>query len=539
MRMQTSSYLYIQDGGFLKYTVPSGYNGADLKFVVQVPSSEYASGTFTFASSAGSSQTINVTANNNYDVTFTNVNPGDVITITGTCVYGSDTYGYTPDFTYIYVYAQGGSSEYGLDEPLYLADIQLVDQFNAPTQNDTHPYRYGYHLEYDPETGNTADVKKSSVRQVPVQHTGADLDGYYKLSEIDADRDLNSFDALIVNVMNAEVEMTLADNPQVYYYTLGRKPNTANSWEELSKLQIRENGTYQEIYTKLPAYNEQECDPGEVLRHDTYNVQIGEYNNFMSYVPIVWTHGDLQSNKRIKWDTEKKHNSYGAPILKTGVAKVEVADATAWQQSAGGAQGTHWTDAATGKTTWLYFLTVDAQATLPTVNSISYEPYLFRVWIKSPSGALRGWDYVQATQNTGAHYEGDGKSYTSWMLYEGRTDDNHLQISYSDQLKFAALEDINDMEVVVRFYYIEEGGAVGHEFNSQSRAMTGPAGYAAQGAKSPGQLTAVNEIFGQGEIVSVTYVNPQGMQSDSPFEGLNIVVTRYSDGRVTTTKVLK
>ena len=541
MRMQTSSYLYIQDGGYLKFTVPSGYNGADLKFVVHnAPStSDYYRGTFVFTSSAGSSQTVTCnTGNQDYEVIFNNVSPGDVITITGTCIVSGTTYNYTPDFTYIYVYAQGGGSEYGLDEPLYLGEIQLVDQFKAETKYDAHPYRYGYHMEYDPETGNTEDVKKSSVRQIPVQHTGADLDGYYTLAEIDNDRDLYDFDALTPNVMNAEVEMTLADNPQVYYYTLNRKPSTANDWEELSKLQIRENGTYQEIYEKLVQYKEQECDPGEVLRWDNYNVQTGEYNYFMNYVPIVWTHGDLNSNKRIKWDTEKLHNSYGAPILKTGVGKVVVEDADAWQQSAGGAQGTSWTDVATGKTAWLYFLTLDAEATLPTVSTLTYEPYLFRVWINSPSGSLRGWNYVEGTQNVGAHFEGDGKSYTSWMLYEGRTDGTHLQIKYADKLKFAALADINDMEVVVRFYYIEQGGAAGHEFVPEtSRAMTGPAGYAAQGSKSPDPQTAVNEIFSRGEVIGVTYVNAQGMQSDRPFDGMNIVVTRYSNGATTTTKV--
>ena len=50
-------------------------------------------------------------------------------------------------------------------------------------------------------------------------------------------------------------------------------------------------------------------------------------------------------------------------------------------------------------------------------------------------------------------------------------------------------------------------------------------------------ITAVNELYDGRIPVSVTYVNTQGMQSSKPFEGINIVVTRYSDGTTKTTKI--
>ena len=39
--------------------------------------------------------------------------------------------------------------------------------------------------------------------------------------------------------------------------------------------------------------------------------------------------------------------------------------------------------------------------------------------------------------------------------------------------------------------------------------------------------------------VEVKYVNVMGQTSDKPFDGLNIIVTRYSNGTITTTKVIK
>lgn len=51
-------------------------------------------------------------------------------------------------------------------------------------------------------------------------------------------------------------------------------------------------------------------------------------------------------------------------------------------------------------------------------------------------------------------------------------------------------------------------------------------------------ITAINGIFTDGyrEVVGVDYVNVAGMISDKPFQGVNIVVTRYSDGSNTTEK---
>ncbi len=52
--------------------------------------------------------------------------------------------------------------------------------------------------------------------------------------------------------------------------------------------------------------------------------------------------------------------------------------------------------------------------------------------------------------------------------------------------------------------------------------------------------TAINTVeTGNGEVKSVKYVNVAGMVSDVPFQGVNIVVTEYTDGSRTTSKMLK
>ena len=54
-----------------------------------------------------------------------------------------------------------------------------------------------------------------------------------------------------------------------------------------------------------------------------------------------------------------------------------------------------------------------------------------------------------------------------------------------------------------------------------------------------GNNTAINAIAADGdEVESVTYVNMSGVQSKQPFEGVNIVVTRYKNGVVKSSKKL-
>ena len=49
-------------------------------------------------------------------------------------------------------------------------------------------------------------------------------------------------------------------------------------------------------------------------------------------------------------------------------------------------------------------------------------------------------------------------------------------------------------------------------------------------------ITAVDNVEAGKAVASVRYINMQGMSSDKPFAGMNVVVTTYSDGSRTTTK---
>lgn len=55
----------------------------------------------------------------------------------------------------------------------------------------------------------------------------------------------------------------------------------------------------------------------------------------------------------------------------------------------------------------------------------------------------------------------------------------------------------------------------------------------------PHELTGVKDVTAEKVVAGKHYVNLQGQVSNEPFEGVNIVVTRYSDGSQSATKMLK
>ncbi len=54
-----------------------------------------------------------------------------------------------------------------------------------------------------------------------------------------------------------------------------------------------------------------------------------------------------------------------------------------------------------------------------------------------------------------------------------------------------------------------------------------------------GTVTDVTEVNVEKTVTSVRYYNVMGMESEQPFDGINIVVTRYSDGTTSAVKVMK
>ena len=56
---------------------------------------------------------------------------------------------------------------------------------------------------------------------------------------------------------------------------------------------------------------------------------------------------------------------------------------------------------------------------------------------------------------------------------------------------------------------------------------------------SPSPITAIVEVPADKTIESIRYYNIMGVQSDKPFQGVNIVVISFDDGSSSSIKVVK
>ena len=91
-------------------------------------------------------------------------------------------------------------------------------------------------------------------------------------------------------------------------------------------------------------------------------------------------------------------------------------------------------------------------------------------------------------------------------------------------------------------FKIEKGGNFTLKIKREEAAT--PAGM----AKAPGDaiklvvvrnnITGVDDLSAKA-VASVKYVNMAGQVSDRPFDGVNLVVTKFTDGTTSTVKVVK
>ena len=492
-----------------------------------------------------------------------------------------------------------------------LGSLPIIDQFAVSVADNQHPNRYGYVLKYVPAagaTGEAAKAKTSSHVEVPVQKTGSVVNGFYTESQVKADS--LKYDTVKVNIEAADMQMNLSStNSAVFYYSIlsnkGAVPQIdTDSTYYVSNLQ-NDNFIYQEMFKKSSLEGKR-YPAGEHHYFDSIPVDTTYGKMGKTYVPFVTT----RAIDRFYFVEDSLHNTYGSPIWATSVGKAKLNQATAQKQQG---WNTTWTDG--GKSCKLYMLDeVKATGWIPSaqVSNVGYEPYMFRLFVKSKNGNLRNYTYetnsdgnkvitaketseadktgpvcvwsgyikldangnIIADSNLDAEGKNEkGETYSlgqeaeSYVFTKDKVngyDDQGIWNAEKKNAIFGALDDLqidpttgkiskDELEVIVRFYYKAKGGVAPDEENNDDNEQTFNAGNrdgeepakevpmynAAEDSGETGVATAVTEVRYHGEIVSQTYYNVQGMESDKPFDGVNIVVTRFSDGTTSVSKVVK
>lgn len=178
----------------------------------------------------------------------------------------------------------------------------------------------------------------------------------------------------------------------------------------------------------------------------------------------------------------------------------------------------------------IYSPEVNLTSELPAATG--YELYDYRLWVDYDDEAP-AWDFDENLQLIGKMER---------PLYDGQS--THIggagEKGRKDSWAFVAANDLKEVKLVARFYYKKTSTS------NAPRIKARPTDSDRLYYVVEKQITIpMNEIVtgidnvNRKAVAGVKYYNVAGVESDRPFQGVNIVVTRYTDGSTATRKVIK
>jgi len=383
----------------------------------------------------------------------------------------------------------------------------------------------------------------SNEVMVPVYKTDLDVYGPYTYGQVIGD--INH--GLDGNVTNGLVKVQAKNIDAITGYRLfhnaGAQNNTTNmnnwaSGNNQSSVAYAVHSVANDNFTTY-AMNGNAWAQGEVFTfqngeeamwidlHD--NVEVGD-NVDTWYVPVTVASSKLGNE-----------NTYGSRMEQNPKLTGDVMVSVGYDDSS---EHREYIDPATGMEYAYVTAQANISALIPTIeiNGHSYEAVMARAWRyykpyifgQGPSS-----DYV--LELIGENTEISGATGTvscsigsdSWT--ETNSNDGYLFNEYTFCVKEG---EQTDVIILARLYY--KRNDVVNPASGMLRLSGGDGGYFAMDGEGdmPEEPTSINEYYSNKELVDITFVNPQGMTSSRPFEGVNIVVKRYSDGSTSTSKVL-
>ena len=262
---------------------------------------------------------------------------------------------------------------------------------------------------------------------------------------------------------------------------------------------------------------------------DNYMVNEAQKGDTYTYAPVVELFAPVQAVELPSGDDREDYNTYGGPQQMTAGGKVEV------EVIKPAPSEYSWT--ANGKTYRYYdvYLKVNV-LDMPD----DYEVAKVRAWRKIDPQYLGEQTPTDNTPdytgrlNLDANGEYKFVDKADCQSGESLGDDNTNSAIKPGTFGAVDLEQGDEipMKFVVRVYFTKSSGTKAGEqpYYIMETEIEDELTY---------QVPTGVDLLNAYQIVSEKYYNPAGIESDIPFKGVNIVVTRYSDGSTSTVKVLK
>ena len=285
---------------------------------------------------------------------------------------------------------------------------------------------------------------------------------------------------------------------------------------------------------------------------DNYMTTEAEEADTYTYAPVVELFAPVQAVNLSDESDRTDYNTYGGPQQMTAGAKITIADGQNKMSLY------KWT---VDTITYRYYNVPVSISALDVPNG--YEVYKIRAW-RQADVSLLAEQHANRADRVSADYLFEDLNYGD-DTGDGPTNAdnlNHYQLGsrarpdaqdgIEEVMATFGAKDVEthgkmDVNIVVRVYFTKKAaepasGAPRRALSPDNLSADGKY-YVAETEKTvtltSGLPTEVNNVSVNREVKSVTYVNSLGMQSSQPFSGVNVVVTRYTDGTTTTTKIVK
>ena len=436
-----------------------------------------------------------------------------------------------PDFDYEIV-TEGNLATFE-GSVIDMQSITFIDQFAGDLKDcnwmGAFTHDHFYYLELKDGSKRTETIE-ATVYWISFYNLGL-----YTVSQVNEDADAK----LKPNLLNVEYEQwNLSEEQEVKAYTVLRGVNSEPD-TEISNMVHQDNGAYLETSNFLPDYYNEEVQY-VVERYDTAAWITSSYGGYVSYVPIITVDGkDRVAN-------DGKDNTYGSTISRYYIPGMNIV--------VGGDFSDHnsedpfmWKD-QNGEVCVYYNPYFDIEPLIHEGATWDLHPYYIRIWVESDNlrdcivnddgtiendeeAALNHFLLI-SEENVGDYFDEWSEAYNDYAGVIPIGEPGSWRNSFGATL---ASKD-KPFKFYIRMYCeVQANLPLKSGLPSWFPAYT-MIESVVEWVPEP-ITTGVKEISSANEL-GKTYYNLQGMASDKPFSGVNIVVTRYADGTTQSTKIV-
>ena len=451
-------------------------------------------------------------------------------------------------------------------------DFVVFDNFTADVSKNEHPSQYYYRVETNYYNDEAQNYAHSNSLRIPIHKTMTRINGDFTRDEVDGDTD----HALGLENVKFDTQVKYSSKQEIYRYDAYRwnegedrhiieevdNSNDAESDIAPTGQASNQDGSYtvsMNDVTNQPEYyttSTVSVTPGESGKWATFEDKYAAGNSgAYVYAPVIET---FTSGKGIDGNVRTDYNTYGGPLqgTATGVMSVSV-DASGIERS------TYTWPGDKSQPQYAYY-NVRLNVEMSQIPA-GYELYKVRVWRKIDPSLLGEEDasyrYRLGTEGEFMFEElvydspdaaVKTSNFKSGYVLGSRSISTNIWSSTFGARLVGPYADTQvgslPMEFVVRAYFTRSANLQSSASGAPRRAVSAEADgkyYIMESRVSHTYnigdqvITAVSDVTAGRAVSGVTYYNAVGVASATPHRGVNVVVTRYSDGTVTTSKVVR